>query len=1037
VAVTFDGPNLRIILEAGVDLVDVEVDLFSEWKVWFKTGDNSKHAFAFGSEGGGPLTPGIDQGAYFRFRNDLGWRIRPAEEDATVNFTGNLAPSDSTLPMTAPTLGGFTVLINGLQPITQNVDTIIDEQTVKVTNLQYMIESLRDEHSAFGAVFYWNPVNGSDAADGLTPDTAFLTFAAAQAAVQVDMADVIFIVNDSGSTLTITERLSITKNGLILRGPGPEVLFEPTDDAGDTISVAADHVSLEGFSAKSTGATPRSAISVVGAGCQVKDIFIEAATDHGIEVNTGTHHVIENCTVESCGSHGIHLIDTVNIKVFGNRIQRNTGYGLALTEVGGGARDAWIARNVFHHDGSGGILNDTGVSMTIIKDDNYFGPRPGTPGGEDIVDNGTGTHNEYAERQERIAEAVQPGLNATNIARESERGHHTATGAMFFWDPVNGDDTNDGLTKGTAKITWGGVSGANSLVTANEHDLVILIPGEPAGTTVITEQIELDKEYTFLRGPGRDVHFLPDATTGVTVAISAEGCEVSGARISTAPTGDGEAIEVSGSDFAYLHDIWIEQCMGDGIRLMNVSFSKIKDAHIRNCLGNAVVFRGITQDCQWNTLSDAFIVSNVGHGILFEGVNCRNNFVWGGEDGITIMSNGGWGALEQDSADFNHVIGPIVHIHENTLGATLFIGEDSGAESIGGYATSAQVERNAHLTEYGKGHHTWSGEVFYVDPVDGDTIANGANGSRSHPLNSVQECHDSLVVDSRHDVIFLLPGGAGTTTLTEDVTLTKRYLFIRGPGRDFIWTRSGAGAAITVSADGIELTGFQLETNSIGAGAGISASGVDFLRVSDVWINETRGDGINISNSSNIVITRTTLLNSGTSGAGHGIRINPAGGASNNITIEDCDFDTVQGNAIWLMGGTVSNTHIERNTIHNATGWAVKIEAGVQGSLVLLNHWGNNTLGNLSDEGTGTIAENPELGATVLAVADGVWQRVLDGTLTMEEGGRIVLAALAGKSNATQGPDRVIYRDVGDTKNRIDAFHSPDGDRVAVTLDAT
>ena len=123
-AITIDYTNLRIVLESGVSLYDVEKDLYSRWKDDYKTNDNSKNIVAFESEGGDPVNATLDQGAYIRMRNDLGWRIRPAEENGTVSFIGNLLAQDDTLPLTVPTIGAFTVLINGLQPITQNVDKI-------------------------------------------------------------------------------------------------------------------------------------------------------------------------------------------------------------------------------------------------------------------------------------------------------------------------------------------------------------------------------------------------------------------------------------------------------------------------------------------------------------------------------------------------------------------------------------------------------------------------------------------------------------------------------------------------------------------------------------------------------------------------------------------------------------------------------------------------------------------------------------------------------------------------------------------------
>jgi hypothetical protein len=122
---TFDGDNLRIILDSGVTSVDVEIDLYSDWKEWSQLSDNAKYPAAFRTVGGDALTPGIDAGAYFFIQNQSGWRIRPPEENITILVNGNLAPEESTLPILVPTLGNFSVLVDGLQPITQNVDTIL------------------------------------------------------------------------------------------------------------------------------------------------------------------------------------------------------------------------------------------------------------------------------------------------------------------------------------------------------------------------------------------------------------------------------------------------------------------------------------------------------------------------------------------------------------------------------------------------------------------------------------------------------------------------------------------------------------------------------------------------------------------------------------------------------------------------------------------------------------------------------------------------------------------------------------------------
>jgi hypothetical protein len=127
---TFDYVNLIITLPLGQTEVDVERDLYSAWKRSQQANDEPETGAhpAFRTIGGDPLTPGIDAGAYFFIRNDLGWRIKPAEADATVLITGNLAPEDSSVDILIPTTGDFSVLIAGLQPITQSVDTLLELQ---------------------------------------------------------------------------------------------------------------------------------------------------------------------------------------------------------------------------------------------------------------------------------------------------------------------------------------------------------------------------------------------------------------------------------------------------------------------------------------------------------------------------------------------------------------------------------------------------------------------------------------------------------------------------------------------------------------------------------------------------------------------------------------------------------------------------------------------------------------------------------------------------------------------------------------------
>jgi len=286
--------------------------------------------------------------------------------------------------------------------------------------------------------------------------------------------------------------------------------------------------------------------------------------------------------------------------------------------------------------------------------------------------------------------------------------------------------------------------------------------------------------------------------------------------------------------------------------------------------------------------------------------------------------------------------------------------DGTGYSDADGPATQAQADRNADLTESQFGAHIWQGNYYYVDPVNGDTHASGNRGGRGDPYSLVQDCHDNAVTDSNHDIIFLVAGGAGLTTLTEDVTLSKRYLFIRGPGLDFLWTRSGNGNTITITADGIELSGFQLETAGTGSGNGIDVTDADFLRAHNLWINATRGDGIHLLRADNCQIHDNVFTDTGQAGSGEGIHIVGTAGNSNYNIIHNNSFRDCAGDAILVEDGTTLNTHIYDNHIEGSTGYGINIGASSTDALLLGNLFGNNSSGTILDGGTTTVSVNNE-----------------------------------------------------------------------------
>lgn len=73
--VTFDGPNKLIRINEGETTIDVQNDIYSNWKEWSIQRDNSKFSQALTSIGGDPITTERLVGDNYFLEN--GWRIQP------------------------------------------------------------------------------------------------------------------------------------------------------------------------------------------------------------------------------------------------------------------------------------------------------------------------------------------------------------------------------------------------------------------------------------------------------------------------------------------------------------------------------------------------------------------------------------------------------------------------------------------------------------------------------------------------------------------------------------------------------------------------------------------------------------------------------------------------------------------------------------------------------------------------------------------------------------------------------------------------
>mgnify|MGYP001608700997 FL=1 len=266
---------------------------------------------------------------------------------------------------------------------------------------------------------------------------------------------------------------------------------------------------------------------------------------------------------------------------------------------------------------------------------------------------------------------------------ESQRGAHTGFGNIYYWDPVNGNDANDGLTRQTAKLTFAAV---NTLVVAYNHDIIIRLRG------LSTDPIDLNKAYTFLRGPGRDAKIKPTTSNNDTATLSAEGCELSGLIIETHTSGSKDAIKIL-ADFAKLSSVWVDYSRGHGLAIENASHALIDRLVVQDAAaggsGHGVSIKSTTGTARRNFLKNLKILNNAGDGIRLDGANVINNFVVAGEFGSSIDSNTGHGVNELNGGDHNHVVGPGLLVHKNTAGDINLTGANSVALNLEQWAKAS------------------------------------------------------------------------------------------------------------------------------------------------------------------------------------------------------------------------------------------------------------------------------------------------------------------------------------------------------------
>lgn len=70
--VSFDGATKRIVVNSGVSLLDIQVDVYSAWVRWLELEDNAKYLPAMRVSGGDPIPGGLTGRTFFVTN---GWKL--------------------------------------------------------------------------------------------------------------------------------------------------------------------------------------------------------------------------------------------------------------------------------------------------------------------------------------------------------------------------------------------------------------------------------------------------------------------------------------------------------------------------------------------------------------------------------------------------------------------------------------------------------------------------------------------------------------------------------------------------------------------------------------------------------------------------------------------------------------------------------------------------------------------------------------------------------------------------------------------------
>ncbi len=303
---------------------------------------------------------------------------------------------------------------------------------------------------------------------------------------------------------------------------------------------------------------------------------------------------------------------------------------------------------------------------------------------------------------------------ATRRLVEGLRPSHGATGQILYWNPVNGDDTKNGRTPENAVATF---AQAHYLAIDYNNDLIICMPGNNTGQTVSTENIEITKNWLFVRGPGTSFKIQPisaNANGSLVSMAGTTGVQISGLVIDgSSAAGDGIVME---GESIHLSRLTVQNITGDGVVSHDCHDNTLEFSNIMEVTGDGISLRDCIHfsghNIHINGATNAFHQIATGPGLSGE-ASLSNLRIANATTGLNIETDV-YETHIHDSVNFSSTVGTaMIDNGTNTFDGTKLTARRVWNEAIADHLTAGTTGKA--LSDAGSAGNPWGA------PVSGNT----------------------------------------------------------------------------------------------------------------------------------------------------------------------------------------------------------------------------------------------------------------------------------------------------------------------------